>query len=92
MLVVEGVKVLATWDLHQPKSDLEDVALSGKVQETTHYAARLLLAVLEERLFLLVVIAETNQAESRHCAGELEVVHAQDREGEFRKVNSITTP
>lgn len=54
--------------LHQSKGDLEDVALSRKVQKATHYAARPLCAILEERLLLLAIIAQT-----RHCAKSREV-------------------
>lgn len=45
--------------LHQSKGDLEDVALSRKVQKASHYATRPLCAVLEEGLLLLAVITQT---------------------------------
>lgn len=64
--------------LHQSKGDLEDVALSRKVQKATHYAARPLCAVLEERLLPLAVIAQT-----RHCA------NPQVQKEKFRKLGIL---
>lgn len=68
--------------LHQSKGNLEDVALSRKVQKATHYATRPLCAVLEERLLLLAVITQT-----RHCANSREV-----QKEKFRKFRIPARP